>query len=76
MNSKQVHAINSLLSLFLILLVSFAAAPVAAQDAVTVQPVNASANTVDVPVYIRDVSGTPSAAINRLTRRSSPSPSR
>ena len=59
MNSKQVHAINSLFSLFLILLVSFAAAPVAAQDAVTVQTVNASGNTVDVPVLIRDVSGTP-----------------
>jgi len=59
MNSKQVHAINSLFSLLLILLVSFAAAPVAAQDAVTVQTVNASGNTVDVPVLIRDVSGTP-----------------
>jgi uncharacterized protein YjdB len=59
MNSKQVHAINSLFSLFLILLASFAAAPVAAQDAVTVQTVNASGNTVDVPVLIRDVSGTP-----------------
>ena len=59
MNSKQVHVINSLFSLFLILLVSFAAAPVAAQDAVTVQTVNASGNTVDVPVLIRDVSGTP-----------------
>ena len=59
MNSKQVHAINSLFSLFLILLVSFAAAPLAAQDAVTVQTVNASGNTVDVPVLIRDVSGTP-----------------
>ena len=59
MNSKQVHVINSLFSLFLILLVSFAAAPLAAQDAVTVQTVNASGNTVDVPVLIRDVSGTP-----------------
>jgi hypothetical protein len=33
--------------------------PSAAQDAVTVQTVTASSNTVDVPVFIRDVSGTP-----------------
>jgi Bacterial Ig-like domain (group 2). len=59
MNPKQVHTINSLLSLFLILLAFFAAAPVTAQDAVTVGTVNASGNTVDVPVYIRDVSSTP-----------------
>jgi hypothetical protein len=33
--------------------------PAAAQDVVTVGTVTASGNTVDVPVYVRDVSGTP-----------------
>ncbi len=55
MNPKQAVA-NSL---FPILLVLFAAAPVIAQDVVTVGTVTANGNTVDVPVYIRDVSGTP-----------------
>jgi hypothetical protein len=55
MNPKQAHSI----SLFLILLALFAAAPATAQDAVTIGTVTASGNTVDVPVYIRDVSGTP-----------------
>lgn len=32
---------------------------VVAQDAVTIQTVTASSNTVDVPVFIRDASGTP-----------------
>jgi hypothetical protein len=35
------------------------AAPLAAQDAVTVGTVNTTTSTVDVPVYIRDVAGTP-----------------
>lgn len=35
------------------------AAPLVAQDAVTVGTVNTSTSTVDVPVYIRDVAGTP-----------------
>jgi len=33
--------------------------PAVAQDAVTVQTVTASSNTVDVPVFIRDAAGTP-----------------
>lgn len=55
MSPKQAFSI----SLCLILLVLFVAAPVTAQDAVTIGTVTASGNTVDVPVYIRDVSGTP-----------------
>lgn len=54
MNPKQAYSI----SLFLILLALFAATPVMAQDAVTVGNATASGNIVDVPVYIRDVSGT------------------
>jgi uncharacterized protein YjdB len=54
MNPKQGHAI----SLFLILLALFFAAPVTAQDAVTIGTVTASGNTADIPVYIRDISGT------------------
>lgn len=45
--------------LFPILFALFAAAPVFAQDAVTVGTVTAAGNIVDVPVYVRDVSGTP-----------------
>lgn len=37
----------------------FVTITVVAQDAVTVQTVTASSNTVDVPVFIRDASGTP-----------------
>ncbi len=54
MNSKQ--ALSP--SLLLILLALVTAVPVTAQDAVTVGTVTASGNTVDVPVYIRDISGT------------------
>lgn len=54
MNPKQGYSI----SVFLILIALFAAAPVTAQDAVTVGTVTASGNTADVPVYIRDISGT------------------
>jgi hypothetical protein len=48
-------------AVFLAVLCGFLpAAPAAAQsDVVTVGTVNASGSTVDVPVYIRDVSGTP-----------------
>ena len=47
-------------TLFAVALLSLLATiPTAAQDAVTVQTVTASSNTVDVPVFIRDVSGTP-----------------
>jgi hypothetical protein len=42
-------AVLSLLTIF----------PAAAQDVVTVGTVNASSNTVDVPVYVRDAAGTP-----------------
>ncbi len=55
MNPKQAQSI----SFFVILLALYAAAPATAQDAVTIGTVTASGNTVDVPVYIRDVSGTP-----------------
>jgi len=41
------------------LIITFATVtPAAAQDSVTIQSVNATSNTVDVPVYIRDASGT------------------
>src|SRR5438067_6155991 len=47
-------------TLFAVALLSLLATiPTAAQDVVTVQTVTASSNTVDVPVFIRDVSGTP-----------------
>jgi hypothetical protein len=49
------HVVVSLLILFALL----GASPVFAQDTVTVGTVTASGNTVDVPVYVRDVSGTP-----------------
>src|SRR5436305_5138079 len=39
--------------------VVFSAIPLSAQDSVTVGTVTATSNTVDVPVYVRDVSGTP-----------------
>jgi hypothetical protein len=45
--------------LFLLLFALFTAMSAVAQDAVTVDTVTANGNTVDVPVYIRDVSGTP-----------------
>ena len=44
--------------LFSLLTFLIIAAPAIAQDAVKVDTVSASGNTVDVPVYIRDVSGT------------------
>jgi len=56
MNSKPHVSLSALLfSLFTLLII---AAPAIAQDAVTVGTVTASGNTVDVPVYIRDVAGT------------------
>jgi len=55
MNPKHAHSIFP----FLILFVLFGVAPLTAQDVVTVGTVIASGNTVDVPVYVRDVSGTP-----------------
>jgi uncharacterized protein YjdB len=47
-------------TLFAVALLSLITAfPLLAQDAVTVGTVTASGNTVDVPVFIRDVAGTP-----------------
>ena len=54
MNPKQGYSI----SVFLILLALFLVAPVTAQDVVTVGTATANGNNVDVPVYIRDISGT------------------
>jgi uncharacterized protein YjdB len=60
MNTKQSSLAPFASAVSLLLLVFFAAAPaVAQQDSVTVGTVTASGNTVDVPVYVRDVSGTP-----------------
>ena len=58
MHPKQPRATPLASSLlFLVIALAFTV-PAAAQDAVTVGTVSASGNTVDVPVYIRDVSGT------------------
>ena len=55
MSPKQPRLILPAVALFLTLF----ALPVFAQDVVTVDTVTAASNTVDVPVYVRDVSGTP-----------------
>jgi hypothetical protein len=57
MNPKQ--RLSALFASFSLFLTIIAVGPAVAQDVVTVGPVTASGNTVDVPVYIRDVSGTP-----------------
>lgn len=44
---------------FVLLFFFFAVSSVAAQDVVTVDTVTVSGTTVDVPIFIRDVSGTP-----------------
>jgi uncharacterized protein YjdB len=54
--ASPVFLASALCALLFALLAAF---PAAAQDAVTVGTVTASGNTVDVPVYIRDKSGTP-----------------
>ncbi|MBV8547209.1 MAG: hypothetical protein JO093_00120 [Acidobacteria bacterium] len=59
MNPKHSRLASQAFVFFLILFALVAAAPVFAQDAVTVGTVTATGNTVDVPVYVRDVSGTP-----------------
>ncbi|HEV7486110.1 MAG TPA: hypothetical protein VGQ65_10545 [Thermoanaerobaculia bacterium] len=59
MNPKQTRLAPHAAILFLIVLALFAGVPVFAQDAVTIGTVTAADNTVDVPVYVRDVSGTP-----------------
>jgi hypothetical protein len=51
------HCRNTLFAVALLSLL--ATIPVAAQDAVTVGTVPANGTTVDVPVFIRDVAGTP-----------------
>lgn len=58
MISKQTPSVLLLL-LFLVLITAFVTSPASAQDSVTIGTVSASGNTVDVPVYIRDASGTP-----------------
>src|SRR3954469_22019272 len=56
MNFRPHVSLSALLFSLLTLLII--AAPAIAQDAVTVGTVTASGNTVDVPVFIRDVAGT------------------
>ncbi len=46
-------------ALLIIAFFSLQAAPALAQDVITVGSVSANGSTVDVPVYIRDVAGTP-----------------
>jgi hypothetical protein len=55
MSPKQPRLFPPVAALFLILF----AIPALAQDVVTVDTVTAASNTVDVPVYVRDVAGTP-----------------
>jgi uncharacterized protein YjdB len=59
MNPKHARPALIASSLVPIFFALFAASPAAAQDVVTVGTVTANSNIVDVPVYIRDVSGTP-----------------
>jgi uncharacterized protein YjdB len=56
---KQIRAARFAAALVSIFLAIATVTPAAAQDSVTIQTVNATSNTVDVPVYIRDASGTP-----------------
>lgn len=58
MNPKQPRPQLFALFLFPILFAILTAAPAAAQDAVAVGTVTATGNSVDVPVSIRDISGT------------------
>ncbi len=55
---KQTRTARFVSVLFLVITGLAAIASAAEQDSVTIQTVNATSNTVDVPVYIRDVSGT------------------
>ncbi len=55
---KQARAARLVSALFPLIITLAIATPAAAQDSVTVGTVNAAGNTVDVPVYIRDASGT------------------
>jgi len=59
MNSKQARLVQLASTLFLLLFAFLTAAPASAQqDVVTVGTVTAAGNTVDVPVFVRDVAGT------------------
>jgi uncharacterized protein YjdB len=55
---KQTRTARFVSVLFLVIAGLAATASAAEQDSVTIQTVNATSNTVDVPVYIRDASGT------------------
>jgi hypothetical protein len=60
MNPKQTRLAPHAAALFLVVFAIFTAAPASAQqDTITIGTVTANGNTVDVPVYVRDVSGTP-----------------
>jgi len=60
MNPKQARLASFASAVSLFLFALFTAAPAfAQQDTVRVDTVTASGNTVDVPIYVRDVSGTP-----------------
>jgi len=59
MTPKRARATLFSSSVFLLFIALFIALPASAQDTVTVGTVTASGNTVDVPVYVRDASGTP-----------------
>ena len=56
---KQICAARFASAIVSVILALATVTPAAAQDSVTIQTVNATSNTVDVPVYIRDASGTP-----------------
>jgi uncharacterized protein YjdB len=58
MTPKQTPAARFASALFPVIVALATVTPAAAQDSVTIQTVNATSNTVDVPVYIRDASGT------------------
>jgi len=58
MNPQQPRLAAFAATLFLVFAV-VTTSPAAAQDSVTVGTVTASGNTVDVPLYVRDVAGTP-----------------
>jgi hypothetical protein len=58
MNPKQARLAPLAAILLLIPFLLLNATPASAQDAITVGTVTANGNTVDVPVYVRDVAGT------------------
>lgn len=58
MNPNQRRTALPASSLFLLAFMLLIVSPAKAQDVITVGTVNANGNTADVPVYIRDTSGT------------------